>query len=143
MSDAIATTSQVQPATPVSPTPDSGIVYNSIAAGSFEDRKVIAAAVLGATSISEVLGKTINLKNVIVQKSEMTDNRTGELTTVPRTLLIADDGSAYYGFGVPLYRDVESVISVMGAPGTWPTALPVVVSQEGKAPSKYFTLNLA
>lgn len=115
-------------------------VFSTIDGTDFASKLAVLDATTNSLALSENLGKRINLANIVVQAIEMTDEDTGELATVPRTILIDADGTAYHAISKGVFRAVENIIGIVGAPKTWPNPLPVVVAQEGTGTRKYFTI---
>ena len=69
-------------------------MYCSVHAETQEDRLDIYEAVSNSMSLDDMVGKTIEVENVIIQPVEMTDHATGEQTTRNRIVLISPNGDA-------------------------------------------------
>lgn len=97
-------------------------------------------AMTSSVPVSENLGATINVANIIVQKIEMPDQTTGELRPVPRIVLIDADGKAYHAISGGLYRSIENILGIFGTdPADWEGTIPVVITEEGPKGKQYFT----
>lgn len=118
-------------------------VYSSLVGDDFETKTQLLSATTNSVPISENLGKTINLKNVVVQGIEMTNEDSGEIQQVPRVILLDDKGTAYHAISKPVFNAVKNFIGILGQPSTWPKPVPVKVVQEGTGNRKYFVLRLA
>lgn len=118
-------------------------VYSSIKGTDFASRKQVLAATTTSVPLSDNLGKPIDLVNIVVQAIELPDENTGELVEVPRTVLIAADGTAYHAVSGGIFRSLENLLGILGEPAGWPEPVTVVVTKEGKAPRAYFTIRLA
>lgn len=73
-------------------------VYSSIKGDDFASKTRVLAATTNAARVDENIGKTIMLKDVVVQAIDIsdTDDKTGEVTNTEaaRIILIDDDGSS-------------------------------------------------
>ncbi|URG18046.1 ssDNA binding protein [Curtobacterium phage Ayka] len=117
--------------------------YNSLPAGTFAERVAVAKAVGSAKSIADnILARPVNLQHVIIQLAEMENEQTKQMQTVPRVVLVTEDGDAFYGFGGPLYRDTTNLLGMAGRPDTWGEPIVVQVNREGQGTRKYFTLDI-
>jgi hypothetical protein len=120
--------------------PDSAY-YSSIKGDDFSARLAIAAAITSSIPVDESLGKTINLKNYVVQPVELINEDTGEVNTAPRVILIDDNGTAYHATSTGLLSSLRNMNAVLGEPNVWPQPVPVkVVEQKGRNGFKFFTL---
>lgn len=100
-----------------------------------------AKAVMSAKSAKdEKLNKVITVKEIIIQSTDMLNESTGELEPTPRTVLIEPDGSAYYAFGGPVYRDARTILAIFG--GFLPEPIDVKLTQGGTGTRKYLTLDV-
>jgi hypothetical protein len=115
-------------------------VFSTMTGDDFDTKLALLDAVTNSAAIADNLGKTIRLVNVVVQTVEMPDEQTGELQELPRTILIAEDGTAYHAISMGIFRAVETVLGVVGQPSTWPSPLNIQVTREGKAPRAYYTI---
>jgi hypothetical protein len=117
-------------------------VFSTITGTDFKSKVAVVNAIQNASPVADNLGKTIALANVVVQPVEMTNERTGELQTVPRVTLIDGAGKAYHCISDVVYKDLKTIFGVIGHPSTWPAPLDVVVNKEKGKVGSYFTLNL-
>lgn len=121
-------------------------ILTTLPRGTQAERIAVASAVSNSTPIAEELGKTINVVNVVVQATEMdvevNGQKTGEVTTVPRTVLVDDKGDSHHTMSASFFRDVRNMLGLVGIPdltaGDKPIAIKVM--EEGKKPSAYYTL---
>ena len=119
-------------------------VYSSFKADSFEDRISIVKAMANSKPLDEFLGKTINLRNFIVQSIDMADEKTGEMREAPRVILIDDQGNSYHAISHGIMSALTNVVAVVGEPSTWPQAIAVKPTQEKtRAGFRVFTLRYA
>jgi hypothetical protein len=117
--------------------------FSSITTDDFTSKVRVFEAMQGSESISTVLNKPLEVVDIIIQVSELANEQTGVLQTVPRVILLTKDGKAYHGFSAPLYRDITNLMGILGHPRTWPAPVKLSVSQEGTGTRKYFTAKLA
>lgn len=115
-------------------------MFSTIEAVDFESKVALMTALSNSEPIAENLKKTILLANVVVESTDMADEKTGEIKAQPRILLIDSKGNAFHAISTPLYRDVKRFLSIMKHPSTWAAPAPVYVVQEGQGTRKYFTL---
>lgn len=100
-------------------------VYSTIVGDDFEAKKAVLAAVTNSLPLAEHVGEHIDLANVVVQATELNErdnagHETGRKITVPRTILIDANGTAYYSFSPLVLRSLQTFFGVLGQPHTWP-----------------------
>jgi hypothetical protein len=101
-------------------------------------------AVTNAEPINEHLGEVINLTHVVVQAVQIADEKTGEVSDVPRTILLTDDGTAYAAVSDAILGSLRDVFGIMGHPSEWTEPLPVkVVEKRGRAGFRFYKIELA
>jgi len=115
-------------------------VFSTVKGADHKSRLVTLKALGNATPVADHIGKTINLKDVIVQQISMVNERTGELQDVPRITLLDADGKAFHAISDVLYKDLKNVFAILGMPHTWPAPLPVAVNREKGKTGSFFTL---
>lgn len=121
----------------------SGIV-TTIKGTDLAARKATLNAVTNAVPIADHLGKTIALTNCVFQAVTVVDDKTGEATDTVRTILLADDGTAFAAVSDGILGSLRDVFGIMGQPDTWPEPLPVqVVEQRGRSGYRFMKLVLA
>ena len=118
-------------------------LYSSFKVESHADKLAVLKALTDTVPLDEHLGEIINLQNVIVQAVEMNDEKTGELVTVPRTILIDADGTAYAAMSNGIMRSLENVFGILGQPSEWPQPVAIsVVEQKSRGGYKFFTMKM-
>lgn len=106
-----------------------------------ERSKLFNALSAKSTNISEMIGKTINLTNVVFQGRNFTDEDTGEYRKAMRVIFIDDGGEAYHSYSTGIFNSVKTFLSVYGTPDTWDKPIPVTVEQVTmKSGDQTFTL---
>lgn len=94
-----------------------------------ERSELFNALAAKSTNISEMIGKTINLTNVVFQGRSFTDEDTGEFEKAMRVIFIADDGEVYHSYSSGILNSVKTFLSVYGTPDTWGDPIPVTVER--------------
>ena len=119
-------------------------IYCSFALDSQESKVRALDALTNAEPVGDHLDETINLRDVMVQATTMVDEATGEERDALRTILIADDGSAYAAMSDGLFKALQNFFGILGQPATWVEPLPVkVVEVKGRKGFKFFTIKIA
>jgi hypothetical protein len=116
--------------------------YSSNKATDFASRVGIVNAMTNAVPVADNLGKTINLKDVVIQSVSLVNERTGELQEVPRITLIDADGTAYSATSDVIFKDLKNFFAILGEPNNWPAPLPVTVTKEKAKVGQLFRLSI-
>ena len=94
-----------------------------------EQRMEVFRAVSDAESLADHENEPFMLKNILTQVVEVVeeiDEATGlvkeEAGQYTRATLIAADGKAYSSGSKGIVNSVESILSIIGEPNTWPEA---------------------
>lgn len=82
-----------------------------------------------STNISEMIGKVINLTNVVFQGRNFTDEDTGEYEKAMRVIFITDNGEVYHSYSSGILNSVKTFLSIYGTPDTWEQPIPVTVER--------------
>lgn len=118
--------------------------YSSITGDDLDARKRVYTAISAAKSLSDVLGKTINLKDVIVQPVTSENEETGEVDEYLRTTLIDADGTAYAAGSTGVASSLRNLFGVFGEPSTWAEPLAIkIVEKKGRKGFKFMSIELA
>lgn len=118
--------------------------YSSITGTDMEARKAVYKAVSAAVPLGDNLGKTIHLKDVIVQPVTSENEDTGEVEDYLRSTLIDADGTAYSAGSSGVASSLRNLFDVFGEPSTWAEPLAVkVVEKKGRKGFKFFSIELA
>jgi hypothetical protein len=118
-------------------------VFNTDTDTSFAGRIKALDAITNAEPLADHLDETINLRNVIVQATEITDAVTGIPRDALRIILIDADGSAYAAVSDGLYRSLENIFGMLGMPAAWENPLPIkVVEVRGRNGFRFFTVRI-
>lgn len=118
--------------------------YSSITGTDIEARKKVYTAISAAQQLSDHLGKTINLKDVIVQPVTSENEETGEVDEYLRTTLIDADGTAYAAGSSGVASSLKNLFGVFGEPEIWTEPLAIkVVEKKGRKGFKFMSIELA
>lgn len=118
-------------------------MYSSIKGDDFETKIATVEATTNSLPAADNLGKVIQLKNVIVQKAELADEDTGELTEQPRVILIAEDGTSYHAISTGLLTSLKNLFGMAGEPHQWPKPVScMVVEGKSRKGYKFMTLKI-
>lgn len=78
--------------------------------------------------ISDYINKDICVQDVLIEIAEIMNEETGEISQVPRVVLIDEDGKAYQSVSVGMFNAIKSAIKVYGEP-TWEPPITFTVKQ--------------
>lgn len=115
-------------------------VFSTLKGDDAATRAVVWEATTNSVPLAENLNKKIELVNVVMQVIDMADEKTGEIQQVPRTVLLAKDGTAYHAISQGIFKSVENIFGILGMPDTWPAPLGVKALRQGTGTNQYFTL---
>ncbi len=115
-------------------------MYCSIHAETQEDRLDIYEAVSNSLSLDDMVGKVVEVENVIIQPVEMTDNVTGEIMQRNRIVLITPKGDAYGCTSTGVETSMKNLFSIVGCPPWNPAIKFEVVKKQGRNGYKFTSL---
>lgn len=114
----------------------------------WEDKLSLLNAMTVADKLSDFInkrpGEAIDLINYAIQRVDITDDETGEVSAVPRIFLIGTDSK-----GEPItlstiskgvFNSVTQIVSLLGSPSEWPAPLSVRPAQLDTSKGRVFTL---
>lgn len=116
-------------------------LYSSLVGDDEETRLAVFDATNESIPLNENLGKTIQLKDVIVEVVEMENETTGEIETQPRIILLDADGTAYHAISKPMLSTVKRLFAAIGQPHQWsgPKAVQIV-EERSRAGRRFFKI---
>ena len=116
-------------------------VFSTIKGDDFESKAALYNATTDSKPLAENLNKPITIANIVVQVIDIADENTGEVSTVPRTILVDADGTAYHAISSGIFKSVENLLGIFGAdPTKWGGKVTVKAIREGSGTRQYFTL---
>lgn len=80
-------------------------------------------------AISQNINNTINVDNVYIQAVTVNDMITGEERTLPRVVLIDDEGKSYGGTSSGIFNALEKLFTLYGTPDTWQAPITIKIKQ--------------
>lgn len=117
--------------------------YSSLKGTDLKTRKAIFAAMSDAKTLNEHLNETILLRHVIIQPVTTEDEK-GNVQEFLRTVLIAEDGTAYASGSNGIILALKSLFQVYGEPDEWPEPVAIkVVEERGNRGYRYMTIKPA
>ena len=121
-----------------------GRLFTTIKGEDFSAKLALNNAIADAEPIDKHLDKWINLKDIVIQDVEFTDEdeSTGEITTTPgiMVVLVDDQGKAYRAFSNGVFRDLQRLLNILGDPNTWPDPVSVKVVQTVSGKNRFYNL---
>lgn len=119
--------------------------YSSIKGDDLDTRKRVFTAVSNAENISDHLGVTFNVVDVIVQPVSSENEETGEIEEYERTVLMTADGGAFAASSSGILTALGNLLTIVGEPSGWPDggiALQVVEKKSRKNGYRFMTFEL-
>lgn len=79
--------------------------------------------------IADFINKTIEVENVLLEIRDILNEESGEISRVPRVVLIDAEGKAYQATSVGMFNVVKNAFAVFG-PAPWTPALKMHIKQK-------------
>lgn len=79
--------------------------------------------------LSDMIGKVIPVKHIFAEEVELTNEDTGEVSNVPRIVLIDDKNKSYGCVSVGIFNSIRRLFATFGMPAEWEKPIPVLISQ--------------
>ena len=121
-----------------------GRLFTTIKGEDFSAKLALNNAIADAEPIDKHLDKWINLKDIVIQDVEFSDEdeSTGEVTTTHgiMVVLVDDQGKAYRAFSNGVFRDLQRLLNILGDPNTWPDPVSVKVVQTVSGKNRFYNL---
>ena len=105
-----------------------------------EEKILYNATMSPAKRVGECINEVINLRHVFCEIITVTNEETGEVSRVPRTVLIDDNGVGYQCVSTGIFNAVKKLFAVKGMPDTWVKPVTVKVQQITKGKRQILTL---
>lgn len=100
-----------------------GQFYCSVADDGTRKSKVAIFNALNAAdeNIGDHIGETLSVVDVIAHPVDVTDEKTGEIITALRTVLITKEGKSYVAVSMGIASALSKIFSIVGMPdgGAW------------------------
>ena len=81
--------------------------------------------------ISDCIGETISLANIVAHPIQLVDENSGELIETMRMVLVDDQGTSYEAVSTGIVNAVSRILQIFGQPDTWTAPIKVKPVQEG------------
>lgn len=119
--------------------------FSTVDATTDEGKKTVYTAVNSAESLRDLAGKTVNVVDFIVQEVEVVSDETDEAVSVPRSVIVLEDGSVYAATSNGVFNSIRNILSIFGSPRTWSGPLSVKVEEKATRRNtmfRYLTLSV-
>lgn len=93
-----------------------------------KDAQIFSALNNPEYRLANFINKRIKVKNVLVEVRDIMNEETGEIDTVPRTVLIDEEGKAYQATSKGIFTALKNAYEVFGK-APWEPALEIEVKQ--------------
>lgn len=112
--------------------------------GTIESKKKIYNALNNTSeTLSDHVGKVINLRDFIAHKAIYENDETGEITEDTRCILIADDGTSYSTISKGIASAIQQIFGIFGTPDLWSQPLPIkIIEKKSRKGYKYLTIEV-
>lgn len=118
-------------------------VHSTFELKTFADRVKVVQAMTQSKPLAENTGVVIDLRNFILQATEVRNRQTDQMEPAVRATLVDDQGNSYHAMSVGVVTSLRNFVGVLGEPSTWPEALPVVASKVKASKGDVLTLTVA
>ena len=81
--------------------------------------------------ISDCIGETISLANIVAHPIQLVDENSGELIETMRMVLVDDQGVSYEAVSTGIVNAVARILQIFGQPDTWQDPIKVKPVQKG------------
>lgn len=105
-----------------------------------EEKILYNATMSPAKRVGDCINEVINLRHVFCEIITVTNEETGEVSRVPRTVLIDDNGVGYQCVSTGIFNAIKKLFAVKGMPDTWVNPVTVKVQQITKGKRQILTL---
>lgn len=78
--------------------------------------KIYNAINSAETSLTDMIGKPLDVVDVVAHPISLTDEETGEIIDTVRIVLITKDGKAYHGVSNGILNSLQKIFSIVGMP---------------------------
>lgn len=105
-----------------------------------EEKILYNATMSPAKRVGDCINEVINLRHVFCEIITVTNEETGEVSRVPRTVLIDDNGIGYQCVSTGVFNAIKKLFAIKGMPDTWVKPVAVKVQQITKGKRQILTL---
>ena len=79
--------------------------------------------------IADHINEEVTISDLYAEMIDITDDKTGEITTAPRIIIIDPNGISYAAVSTGVYGDIKRILQIFGEPSTWAAPIKVKVKQ--------------
>ncbi len=117
-------------------------MYTSMSANTNEEKAKLFNAMNNPDHrISDMIGKTITVKDVFIEEVEMANEETGEVVRAPRIVVIDVEGRSYQAVSVGVLSAFKKLFGLYGQP-TWEEGITLEVRQLKKGKNNILTFSI-
>ena len=95
-------------------------------------------AIDSAEPLAEHLDETMNVKSIVSQRVQVTNEDTGEIRQATRTVFVLDDNRAVSTMSDSIAASVNTLMSIFGTPDTWDAPIGIVISEKRSRKGRRF-----
>lgn len=117
-------------------------IFTTVKGDDFDTKSKIFNAVNDAKPVSDLSGKPFEIADMVIESTEFTNEKTGEIEPSVRTIFITPSGDAYQAFSGPIFNAAKRILTLLGEPSQWPAPLKVTVTEEGSGKNRFYKLTL-
>lgn len=95
-----------------------------------EDKKAKATLYNACSSpkkLSECINLPIKMIHFYVEVIQVANEKTGEIVSVPRVVIIDEKGNGFQAVSVGIYNSIKRIVSMFGNPQDWAEPVTVIV----------------
>ena len=95
-------------------------------------------AIDNAEPLAEHLDETMNVKSIVSQRVQVTNEDTGEVRPATRTIFVLDDNTAVSTMSDSIASSVNTLMSIFGTPDKWEAPIGIVISEKRSRKGRRF-----
>jgi len=123
---------------------DESGVFTTVKGTDIDAKKRVFVAVNDAEPLSDHLGETLDVVDIVAHKVEVANEESGEIGEATRVVLLTADGKALASVSVGIQGAVRNILAFLGEPSTWDGAVKLIpVEKKGRRGFRYMSLMLA
>ena len=92
--------------------------------------------------LADHINETIEMRNLIIEMVDLTNESTGEIEACPRIIIIDNSGKTFQAVSVGVFSALKKIIAIFGEPKTWESFILVKVKQVTRGERKMLTLEI-
>ena len=92
--------------------------------------------------ISDHVNEPITIKDVYVEMVELTNEETGEITNVPRTIIFDTKGESFVACSFGFFNALRKMFDIFGTPDNWDEPITIKPKQVHKGTNNILTFTI-